>query len=318
MQPLRLDDHRVPVDDRAGGLPGADGLHQRDRSLQCDDGRADVGTALEPRRRLGLQSQPLARAANRGRLEARALEHDRAGGAGHLGCRAAHDAGHRLRAIAVGDDEHVRFELAIDAVERPDGFTLRRAPHADGPAGERVEVEGVHRLAQFEQHVVRHVDDGTDRTHAGRLQARRHPRRRHGAGAADARDICDSGRIPRAQLCVLDRDVDSIGLSGGNGCPRGGWRRRERRGIRRRHLARQPDHAEAVRPVGRDLEVDHRVAGVQRFDGRNLEAAQPERLGDLFRSRLHVDKITEPGNDEPHLLPAPADHEDTKNTKVTT
>ena len=34
--------------------------------------------------------------------------------------RAAHDAGDRLRAVAVGDHQHVGIELPVDAVERRD------------------------------------------------------------------------------------------------------------------------------------------------------------------------------------------------------
>ena len=159
-------------------------------------------------------------------------------------------------------------------------FAARRI--ADRPAGELVEVECVHRLAELEQDVVRDVDDRADRANAGRLQARRHP---GGRGARRA-DIGDRRRVPRTQFGVFDGDRDSIGLPGGNGCRRPWQGRASGQVVRGRDFARQADHAQAVGAVGGDFEVDHRVAGAQRFDRRDLEPAQPERLGDFFGGAL--------------------------------
>ncbi len=70
------------------------------------------------------------------------------------------------------------IELARRAVER-------RAPPRPGcarrtttfPPRERVEVEGVQRVAEGEHDVVRHVDDVGDRAHPGRREARLEPQR---------------------------------------------------------------------------------------------------------------------------------------------
>ena len=50
--------------------------------------------------------------------------------------RAAHDAGDRLRAVAVGDHEHLGVELAFDAVERRDASrpACARRTRISGPA----------------------------------------------------------------------------------------------------------------------------------------------------------------------------------------
>ena len=83
---------------------------------------------------------------------------------------AAHHAGDRLRLVGVGDDEHLGVERSVGAVERPDALALFRAADPELLAGELVQIEGVHRLAELEQHVVRHVDDVVDRADAGGLQ----------------------------------------------------------------------------------------------------------------------------------------------------
>ena len=88
----------------------------------------------------------------------------------HFRTTAAHHAGDRLRLVAVGDDQHLRIERAIDAVERRDALACRRAPDPDFAARELLEVERVHRLAELEQHVVGDVDDVVDGAYAGGLQ----------------------------------------------------------------------------------------------------------------------------------------------------
>ena len=65
----------------------------------------------------------------------------------HLGVEPAHDAGERDRARAVGDDQHLRVELALLAVERRQLLAGARPAHADLAAGNGREVEGVQRLA---------------------------------------------------------------------------------------------------------------------------------------------------------------------------
>ena len=93
------------------------------------------------------------------------------GAVAHFRHAAAHHAGNRLRLVAVGDDQHLGIERAIDAVERLDALAWCRAANPDFPARELLEVERVHRLSELEQHVVRDVDDVVDGPHAGGLQS---------------------------------------------------------------------------------------------------------------------------------------------------
>ena len=84
----------------------------------------------------------------------------------------------RDRPLPVRDQEVLRLERALLPVERPQALALLRAPHADPPAGERVEVERVQRAAERVHDVVRHVDDVRDRTHARRDEPGLQPVRR--------------------------------------------------------------------------------------------------------------------------------------------
>ncbi len=184
-------------------------LHQRNRALHGREGAVDVGAALEARGCFRLQAEPLARLSDGRRLEVRAFEHDRFGRRRDLRVRAAHHARDGLRAVAVGNHEHVVLELTFHAVQRRDDLALPRAPHSHFRSGELREVEGVHRMAALDEHVVRDVDDRADGPHAGGLQPRGHPRRR-----GDTRDVGNRADVPRPQLLVVDRDRDSIGVAG--------------------------------------------------------------------------------------------------------
>ena len=62
----------------------------------------------------------------------------------------------------------------------------------------------------------------------------------------------------------------------------------------------KPIDAEAVGPVGGDLEVDDGVAVAERLDRRDLEAAQGQLLGDLLSRSRHVDEVTNPGKEKAH------------------
>ena len=68
----------------------------------------------------------------------------------------------------VGDDQHAAVEHAFLAVERDDLFAVGRAAHDDLLAADLRRVEGVHRLAVFQHHVVADIDDVVDRPQADR------------------------------------------------------------------------------------------------------------------------------------------------------
>ena len=119
----------------------------------------------------GLQTERLARPANRSRLEVGALECDQLRLVGDFRPTAAHYAGYRLRLLRVGDHQHLAIQCSIDTVERGDRFPFGRAADAQCVLAELVEIERVHRVAEFHQHVVGDVDERADRPDARRPAA---------------------------------------------------------------------------------------------------------------------------------------------------
>lgn len=75
--------------------------------------------------------------------------------------------------------------------------------------------------------------------------------------------------------------------------------------VDRGHLTRDPEHTETVRPVGRNLEVDHRIVraircGGLRLDAGQLEAGQMQRGGDLGYGDRRFDQVAQPGDEHSH------------------
>ncbi len=164
-----------------------------------------VDALLPAVRALGAERVPLGAAQDPDRLEVRGLEQEVRRRGGDLGLLAAHDPGEPDGALAVGDDEILFGQRALDAVERPHLLALAR-PARDEPAAQQIEVVRVERAAEREHHVVRDVDDVRDRAHPGVPQARLQPRRR----LAERNVAEDAADEAQAALRVLDPDPDLL------------------------------------------------------------------------------------------------------------
>ena len=79
----------------------------------------------------------------------------------------------------------------------------RGAADDQRPSAEAIEIEGVHRLADLEHHVVGDVDDDVDRPHAGRLETLCQP---GGEGPIVTSNTCAQYRGQRTS--VLETHVD--------------------------------------------------------------------------------------------------------------
>ncbi len=134
-----------------------------------------IGAALEAVRGIGVQRQPLCADADAPALEVGALEQDVGRPRGHFRRQAAHDAGEPDGARAVGDDQHLRVELALPAVEGRELLAGARPAHPELAPGDRGEIVGVERLAGLPKAIVGGVDDVVDRTRADRLEAAHQP-----------------------------------------------------------------------------------------------------------------------------------------------
>ncbi len=279
---------RIDVRHGARRLAGPGVLQQRERALDRADRRGEVGSALEPRGGFGLEAEALAGRAHGRRLKPGALERDAFGRGRDLRVPAAHHAGQRHGAFAIGDDQHRVVERARLPVERRELLARARAAHADLRPAELLDVERVHRMAHLEHHVVGDVDDVVDGPDADG----REPRREPGGRRPDA-DIRARQRVA-ATAGVADRD--GHGRRPGRRDRLAVARRRLERDVERgRGLPRQAVHAQGVRTIGGDLDVDDLAV-----DRRHFEPARPEARRDFRRRARHVGEFLQPGERDLH------------------
>ncbi len=208
---------------------------------------------LEAARGLRAQAQPGRRALDVRPVPRRGLHQHARGRVPHLGAGAAHHARDRRRALGIVDHAHLRVEPALHVVERGHRLAVARAADDQRPARDQVRVEGVHRLPGEQHHVVGDVDDVVDRALAGRHQPRLQPqgrrRDRHVLEQPRGEAGAQVGR-PHVDGEAGDRVARGVRVLR----PRRRGERRVRGGV---HLARDAVDAQAVRPVRRDLELEH-------------------------------------------------------------
>ena len=170
----------------------------------------------------------------------------------YLGSRSAHQPRDRCRPLGVVDHHHLAVERARLAVEGLDLLAVACTPHRERRSCDPVEVECVQRLPGQEHHVVGDVHDVVDRPLAGRGQAGLQP-----CGRLADRDVLQHPRGEAgAQLRALHVDVHTVHRSRRSGVRRPGLgcEHGSRGGVQ---LAGDPVDAEAVRPVGGDLQLEH-------------------------------------------------------------
>ncbi|RAO53124.1 hypothetical protein PSN01_03942 [Micromonospora saelicesensis] len=277
-------------------------------TLQRDQRHGRVDAPLPALRGLAEQLVPAGGAPDHSRVPVRRLEEHRGGAGDDLAGLAAHHRGEGDRdagALAcegvgqpsVADHHVVGGEHPVDPVEG--GQLLPRFGATDHQRpGDPVGVEGVHRLAQLQHHVVGDVDGQRDAADAGGDEPLLHPGR-CGRGRVDPAD--QAGREPVA----ADRVADLHRVRGRPGAARG---RRQGR-VAQRHVERvrqlpgQAAQAQRVPPVRGDLQIeddvveaDHRTRVVARLgrhvrpqhDDAGVVVAQAQFLGRADHARRVV------------------------------
>ena len=194
----------------------------------------------------------------------------------HLGINGAEHAGDHQRPAHVGDHQIAYIQGALDLIEGDDPLTWLGAPHDQPAALDARAVEGVQRLADGQHDVVGDIDDITDGPHAGVGEARLQPRRRLG----DVQSADHAGAVARAEVRIdhLDGDICLGRRTAGRGLRH--RRRGQRQPSRSGHLAGDSVDTETVRPVGRDLYLQHRLGDRQIL--RQRRAHRPVRRQDDY------------------------------------
>ena len=294
------------VDSATGDHAARPRLDELRGAVGADPGQPRLLALLEPAARLGAQREPLGRPPDAHRVEDRRLDGDVRRRVADLRGRAAHDPGDADRAVAVGDQEHLVGELALDVVQRLEPLPRQRATHDDRgpPVGPRMDgagVERVDRLAELEHHVVRGVDDVRDRPLAGGEEAHLDAIGR----GADRHAADPAADEPGAQVGIAHVDGQSLGrrrpvplfdhdvrepdlATGGRG-----------------DLAGQPQDRQRVAAVGLDVHVEHVVAVEvrERHPERRVGREDQDPVAVARQPQL-LARAQHPVRDDAHLLGA--------------
>ena len=229
-----------------------------DRLHALDEARGRIRHMVELARRL----------ADVAALEHGGFKQNRLRALRDLGVLAAHHARDANALLRVGDEQHIRRDRALLAVERGDDLVFLRVADDDMAAGNAGEVERVHGMAIFHEHIVRDIHDVVDRPHADAAQLLLHP-----CGRRLDADVGDDARgIARAERGVFNGHGGVVGLIAGTG-DLADFRLAERLPERGGGFAADADDRCAVRTVRRELDVEH-------------HAVQPDGLGDRLAERM--------------------------------
>ncbi len=247
--------------------------------------------------RFGRESEFRRRELSRRRLEKRAFENKRLRTLRDAALFSSHDACHGVGAPRIANDQHGRIQLALDAVQRLHRFALTRIAHDNRAIRELRIVERVHRLAQLEHDVVRHVHAQPERPHAAEFQSLRHE---FGRGTVlDRRH--HARRVARTPHGVLHHDLDFV-VHVARLFGEIHRRHLERTSQKRRVLARNAEDGKRVRAVPCHLDIEHGLRlfarhcvahkGARGRFGRELDDARGSRadLQFLFRT-THAERL---------------------------
>ena len=240
----------VNVDDTVDDLACAEHFDQLTRAVDRVERHARVQTLLKATGSLGAHTERLCGDADGSAVEVCGLENDGPGVVHNLGVCAAHNACNSNRLVVVADGEHFVAQVVIHAVQSLDGLTVAGTADNNAAIGQALVVERMHRLAVLEHNIVGDINDVVDRTNAAGVQTLAHPRRRR----LDLDILDNAGSVARAQVGILnlnrhilvDVAAHALDLRGLDA---------ERTVEGSRGLTRKADDAQAVRTVGRDLEI---------------------------------------------------------------
>ena len=249
----------VHVDHAAHHFAGAQQLHQLAGPLHSGDCNGRVQLLLKPAGGFGAHPQLFGGDPHRGPVEAGGFEDHHVGVVHDAAVFATHDARHRRGLDRVGDHQHIGGQLPLHPVQGDDRLARFGVAHHDLAPLHILVVEGVHRLAILQHHIVGDIHDIVDGAHAAGPQPLPHP----AGGGGDLDVFHHPGGVPQAEVgglhlhaqVVADIVHRMLHLGGGEveGLIKGG-----------RRLPGQASDRQAVGTVGGDLELH---AGVVEPDG---------------------------------------------------
>ena len=243
-------------DDRAGFA--ADNVQQQlGGAFHGFAGQVRVDAALVAVRGIGVQAVGTGFTGNRNRLEEGTFQEQVAGCFGvYTAVLPPHDAGDGQGTGVVGDHQGVGAQGHFLAVEQNELFALFGHAYAN-TAVDFCQVEGVHRLAEFEHHVVGDVYGGVDAAHVAAAQALDHPQR----GWLAQVDVTDNA-AQVARACSRGADFNRAHFVVGRWYGRH-YRAGHRGVVQGADVTRQAGDGQAVTAVRRKADFDAGVVQAQ-------------------------------------------------------
>ena len=194
--------------------------------------------------------------ANRSRQEIGRFDQEFRGGGRDLGVRAAHHTAHGDRPLGIRDHADAGLQRIGLVIDREERFVGPRLADHDPALAEPRQIEGMQRLAAFQQHVVRNVDHVVDHRDPDRAEAFGEPLGTGPDPAATnhARDVAGAKR----RRLDGDRSQPSDGRIAGRRC-RGG--NAQAAIPQHGHFPRDAEMPETVRTIARDFQINAKIAG---------------------------------------------------------
>ena len=232
---------------------GIEQLNQLAGTLDSFDSVFCIQPFLKAGRGIGTHTERSGCAAHRGAVETGTLKEDHSCISDDFRVLTAHNTCNCDRLFRITDAKHIRSKSSFRTVQRADCFTRLCAADTDFPAVNTGKVKCVHRLAVFQHNIVGDIHDIVDRTHTGIPDTLRHPgRRRRNADIPD--HACG---ITRAEVSVLNDDLCQISNIAFCFSPDSRFMQFQLFPERDSCFSGQTNHAQAVRAVGCNLEINN-------------------------------------------------------------
>ena len=265
VHPSRLYPDDPPLGGRTGAdveVGGADLRHPQGLNQVQGTGHAAfhgilIDAFLVPGRGVGVEPQPPGGLADAVLAELGGLEEHLLCVLRNLAVLAPHDAGQAYGLLLIADQQIARIQHALLPVQGHQLLSLGRKADYDGRALQGVQVEGMHGLADFHQHVVGDVHHGADGIVAHGDEPALHPQGR----LLVLHVVYIMAQVPGAHVLV-DHGHANVPVHGAvTGVAHvGGLHFLPQEG---RHLPGDAQHGLAVGPVGRNRNIEHIILQAQ-------------------------------------------------------
>ncbi len=260
---LYLDD--PPLGGRPGAdveVGGADLRHPQGLDQVQGTGHAAfhgilIDAFLVPGRGVGVEPQPPGGLADAVLAELGGLEEHLLCVLRNLAVLAPHDAGQAYGLLLIADQQIARIQHALLPVQGHQLLPLGRPADYDGRALQGVQVKGMHGLSDLHQHVVGDVHHGADGIVAHSDEPALHPQGR----LLVLHIIHIMAQIPGADILVDHRDADVPVHGAVTGVAHVGLLHFLPQDSR--HLPGDAQHGLAVRPIGRNRNIEYIILQAQ-------------------------------------------------------